>query len=157
MQFESKNKRNFWVNSMLGMTPDVLIATAVAMYNDEGIAAFFFVLIGLQVVYLLIWTKNTVWAWVFYKYKGRKQISDFVLDYLKKNKYPEPDDYLKSPDEYFSSVAHNDSLPIELRLKAAAELGSLNYPITNGQMQNSIRLSMAIEDAIENYKKTFEQ
>jgi hypothetical protein len=101
--------------------------------------------------------KNTVLAWVFYKYRGRKQISDFVLDYLKKNKYPEPDDYLKSPDEYFSSVAQNDSLPIELRLKAAAELGSLNYPMANGQIQNSIRLSMAIEDAIENYKKTFEK
>lgn len=157
MHFESKNKRNFWSNSILGMTPDILIAVAVAVYNDKGIAAFFLVLIGLQVIYFLIWIKNTIWSWVFYKFRGRKLISDFVLDYLKTNRYPEPDDYLKSPEEYFSSVAQSDSIPIELRLKAAAELGSLNYPIANREIQNSMRLSMAFEDAIENYKKTFEK
>jgi hypothetical protein len=51
----------------------------------------------------------------------------------------------------------NESLPIELRLKAASELGSLNNPIANGQMQRSIRLSIAIEYAIEQYKCTFEK
>jgi hypothetical protein len=156
MQFESKNKRNFWINSIFGMTPDVLVAAAITAYNSEGFVTFLLVFLGLQIVYLLIWIKNTVWAWVFYKYKGRKQVSDFFFDYLKKNKYPEPDDYLKSPNEYFSSVAQNNSLPLELRLKAATDIGSLFYPIANGQMQNSIRLSMAIEDAIENYKKTFD-
>ena len=157
MQFESKNKRNFWFNSILGMTPDILVALAVAIYSNGGIATFFLVLVGLQIIYFLIWIKNTIWSWIFYKFRGRKKISDFVLDYLKTNKYPEPDDYLKSPDEYFSSVTQNDSVPIDLRLKAAAELGALNYPVANGQIQNSIRLSMAIEDAIGNYKKTFEK
>jgi undecaprenyl pyrophosphate phosphatase UppP len=75
MQFESKNKRNFWLNSILGMIPDVLIATLVAVYNDEGIAAFFFVLIGMQVVYLLIWIKNTIWDWVFFKYQDLRSSS----------------------------------------------------------------------------------
>lgn len=138
------------------MTPDILIAMAVAIYSDEGLDTFFFVFIALQVIYLLIWIKNSIWSWVFYKFKGRKQIKDYVLDYLKTNKYPEPEDYLKSPDEYFSSVSQDDSVPIEVRLKAAAEIGALNYLIANGQIQNSIRLSMAIEDAIEDYKKTFE-
>lgn len=155
MQFESKNKRNFWINSTLGSAPDVLIALLVALYADHGIVTFFLALIGLQIVYFLIWVNNTIWGWVLFQFKGRKQMSDFVLDYLKNNNYPEPDDYLKSPDEYFSSVAHNDSLSIELRLKAAAELGSLSYPMANGQIQNSIKLSMAIEDAIEQYKNSF--
>ena len=138
------------------MIPDALIATLFAVYCKQGVAPFFFVLIGLQIVYSLIWLKNTVWAWIFYKYRGRNQISDVVFDYLKNNKYPEPDTYLKSPDEYFSSVTQNNSLSVELRLKAALELGFLNYPIATYRIQDSIRLSMAIEDAIERYKKTFQ-
>jgi hypothetical protein len=86
MQFESKNKRNFWINSIFGMTPDVLVAAAITAYNSEGFVTFLLVFLGLQIVYLLIWIKNTVWAWVFYKYKGRKQVSDFFFDYLKKNR-----------------------------------------------------------------------
>ncbi|WP_322498072.1 hypothetical protein [Candidatus Cyrtobacter comes] len=46
---------------------------------------------------------------------------------------------------------------MELRLNAAINLGFLNYPTSNGQFQDSMRLSIAIEDAIENYKKTFDK
>ena len=156
MQFDSKIKRNFWINCALGMIPDLLIAAIAAVYANGGVVAFVLVLVGLQILYFGIWLKNTIWAWILYKYKGRKQIRDFVLDYLKRNKYPEPDDYLKSPDEYFASVAGNESLSIDLRLKAASEAGSLNCLIADQQIQNFMRLSMAMEDAIEEYKRGFE-
>ena len=158
MQFESKIKRNFWINLILGMTPDILISVMIAvLYDEDYLLAFFIVLVGLQIIYFLIWVKNTAWSWILYKYKLRKHYSSLVLDSLKKNHYPEPNEYLESSVEYFSSVAKNESLPVELRLNAATSLGFLNYPAINGQLQDSMRLAIAIEDAIENYKKTFDK
>lgn len=60
MQFESKMKRTFWTTAALGVIPDVVISMILSAVFDGGILGFFAVLIGLQVLYLLIWAKNAL-------------------------------------------------------------------------------------------------
>jgi hypothetical protein len=155
MQIESKKKRKMWADLLLGFVPDLTIAfivTAFSHYGDAG--TFFFVFFGLQIVYLLVWIRSSVWTWTCYKFR-KKQIVQFMLDYFKKNNYPEPDDYIDSSADYFQKVMSDEALPVDLRLKAALEIGGLSYAQSMGQMQNFLRTSLAFEESIEQYKRTF--
>lgn len=154
MQFGSKNKRNIWLGMIVGLMPDIIISIGFAWFNNDG-SLFFVSLIGLQIIYFLIWLKDAAWNWFLFFRSGRKKIKNHILDYLKKNQYPEPDDYLDSPEAYFLSVSNDEELPTTLRIKAAIELGSIASLAPNGYVQHSMRLALGTEDAIEEYKKTF--
>jgi hypothetical protein len=155
MQFESKQKRTVWVNLALGSVPDILIAALIASVMDGGAIGFIVALVGLQVLYFLIWAKNSIWAWVVFLINGRKAATSHFRHYLETNKFPEPEDYERSPDGYFSKIVEDENQPVDIRLKAAASLAELNYIASQSQMQNYLRLSMAYEDAIEDHKRSF--
>ena len=155
MQFESKIKRTFWTTAALGVIPDVVISKILTAIFDGGILGFFVALIGLQILYFLIWAKNSLWAWVVFWLGGRKRLASWLFDYLRENGYPEPGIYEKSADAYLSAVLENETLPISVRLKAASELGSLKFLESSAQVQQSIRITMAYEDALEQHKRAF--
>lgn len=155
MQFESRQKRTFWANLVLGSVPDVLIAGLLASVLNGGMVGFVAALVGLQVLYLAIWAKNSLWTWIVFLVTGRKTLASHIRDYLKMNGFPEPDDFERSPDDYLSRVVEDDEQPVGVRLKAAASLAELNVQSTLGNMQNYMRLSMAYEDALEEHKASF--
>jgi len=155
MQFESKQQRTIWLNLALGFVPDALIAWALASTLDGGFFGFVLAFIGLQVLYILIWAKNSIWAWALFKLKGQKFLVEHITDYLRKNNYPEPDDYEKSAEGYLTTVQDDEHQPVEIRMKAAASLAEMNFMTSQGQVQNHIRLSIAYEEALENHKKSF--
>jgi hypothetical protein len=68
MQFGSKIKRNFFTNAILGFAPDVLISGVAAHVTESGLIGFFAVLVGLQVLYFLVWVKKVIWAWLLFSY-----------------------------------------------------------------------------------------
>jgi hypothetical protein len=45
-----------------------------------------------------------------------------ALEFLRKNRFPEPNEYLHDVDTYFKGVMDNKQLPCDLRIKAAIEL-----------------------------------
>lgn len=155
MKFESKSKRDTWVNILLAFIPDLAIATLFAYFGENGIEEFFFVFLGLQAIYIAIWAKNSIWNWIIFKLKNREVISKAYLEGLRKYKYPEPEEYERSPSEFFENVALNSELDVDLRIRAAMEHAVLVYLATTGQLQNVLRITIACEDAIEEYKKSF--
>lgn len=154
MKIASKEKRSLWVNLFVGMLPDAAIALIISIVTGE-VVSFFFTIIGLQAVYFLIWLKNTIWQWLLFKLKTRREIKKAYLDHLKKNNFPEPDDYLDSASGYFLDVSENEEYPANLRVKAAIEATFFSSMTNLGQMQNMVRASMAAEDALEEYKSSF--
>jgi hypothetical protein len=156
MQFESRKKRRMWADALLGMIPDSLISLVVAYYMEAGVIGFFSLLIGLQLLYFLIWLKNTIFAWAYFQYIGRKHAAKLLLDHLQSNGFPEPGMYEKSGRDYFDAVMSNERLQIGLRLKAAAELGAMGAMVTVGLIQHGVRSDMACEDALEAYKGRFQ-
>lgn len=155
MQFGSRQKRNLISGAVLGLVPDILIAIVAASMTDSGLMGFFVTLIGLQVLYFLIWAKNAIWAWLLFWLRGRKQMTEHFLDYLRSNAFPEPDEYQDNVEGYFEGVMGNEQQPTDLRLKAAVELGSFNVLRLTGRHSLLLQTFLAFEDAIQRYKRTF--
>lgn len=157
MQFGSAQKRNYWINWFLELIPDSVIAIIVAYFTDSGILGFILTVIGLQCLYFFIWLKNTVWRWVFFKFRGKRLMAEHIENVLKASNFPAPDDYESSAEGYLNSLVENEELEPLIRIRAACEIGAMNYPVAVLRVQESIMLSIAYEEALLNYKKHLER
>ena len=155
MQFGSSQKRSLFTAAALGLVPDLVISLAVASATDSGVIGFFATLIGLQVLYFLIWAKNAIWGWLMFWATGRKQLAEHLFDYLRSNGYPEPNDYQEDVESYLSDVMGNEEQPVDVRLKAAIEIGSLSMLAAYRHMSQLMKTHLAYEEAIRQYKRTF--
>jgi hypothetical protein len=153
MQFESKVKRQYWTNSLLGLIPDLIIAVVVTTVFGGYIGTFILVIVGLQVLYFLVWLRKTIWDWVVFGVWGKKNIAGLLTDYLMENGYPEPEIYERSAEDYFNRIATDEALPVPLRLKAVGQAAALHMPTTIGQYQYAFRAAMAYEDALIAFKR----
>jgi hypothetical protein len=155
MQFESKIKRRFLVNLLLSFVPDTLISIVIALVFDGGLLGFLFAIAGLYLLYFAIWLKKSIWSWLIYTLSGRKQYASAVLDSLSARNFPEPNEYQDTIDTYFDNVASDESQPINVRLAATAELGTLAYLKAQGHYQESLKLTLAYEDGLAAFKHSF--
>jgi hypothetical protein len=154
MQFESKIKRLYWINSFLGLIPDLAIAVIITAIFGGYLGTFILIMIGLQVLYFLVWLRKSIWGWIVFGVFGRKYLAGVLADYLAENNYPEPEVYERSAEEYFNRIAGDEALPFPLRLKAVGQAAALHVPTTIGQYQYGFHVAMAYEDAISAYKRS---
>jgi hypothetical protein len=126
MQFGSQIKRNFFLGSIISLVPDVVIAWVAASMTESGVMGFVVVLIGLQIIYFLVWARKAIWAWLmFWLFRGRKKRADYLFDFLRSNGFPEPKEYQDDVDDYIGDVMKSEKVPVDVRLKAAVEAGAL--------------------------------
>lgn len=151
MIFESQQKRAVWFLMFVGLIPDAILGLIAAYFSegDSGFVAFLVVFIGIQVVGVLLWVKNTIWDWVFFNYYGRKALQEHLLSSFRKTGFPAPEYAETSAQGYFARIADDEEQPINLRLKAAVEVGSLSYSGATGKFMESLRVGIAYEDAIK--------
>lgn len=81
---------------------------------------------------------------------------EHIENYLKANNFPAPKDYEDSIEGYLASLIEDDELESEMRIKGAYELAALKYPMNNFRIQEGMRLTMAYEEALSNYKNLLE-
>ena len=155
MQIKSKIERKFWTEIVLGLIPDAVIGIFVAIATSTGLWGFAGTIVGLQILYIFLWIKNAIWLWLRFWIGGRKSLVGHLYNYLRENRYPEPDTYISDADSYFDSIASNNAFPCELRIKAAIERASLAIPAQLGLTHHTMRINMAYEDAIVRYKAAF--
>jgi hypothetical protein len=153
MQIQSKIERAFWVRALISIIPDALIGVVISIATDSNIVvAVISTVIGFQILGLALWAKNILWNWIVFRLSGeRETLRNTAFEFLRKNRFPEPDEYLHDVDTYFKSVMDNARLPCDQRIKAAIEL-------TTSQCIakfHKIRIAMAWENAIERYKQKF--
>ena len=122
-------------------------------WTDSGLLGFFVVMIGLQVLSFIVWVKSAICRWLFF-WLSRKQIADDVLYYLRANSFPGPREYEENAQAYFQGVADTKHLPIDLRIKAAVEVGAFNTYYLLGFSEH-LMMCLAHEDALQRYKQTF--
>jgi hypothetical protein len=165
MLIQSKIRRTYWRNVLWNFVPDLLVAAiiAYALYGRWWLSKadggrwwiFIIVYFGLQVVYLLIWLKNTIWGRGMFYLLRRREARQHFLSIFREKSFPEPDDIIVDGDDYFREVIENKAAPDEARVEAAGIMGALAYLRGGGQMQQSMWLLMILEDAIQLYKATF--
>jgi hypothetical protein len=73
MQFGSKTERAVWRNALLALIPDAMVAIVAAWVTSSGVVGFIITMIALQVLYFLIWAKNSGWLWVNFWIGGRNR------------------------------------------------------------------------------------
>jgi hypothetical protein len=142
------------LNGLLALIPDAIIAWIAATYTESGIFGFILTLIGLWCVYLLIWAKNSLWAWLMYWVSGRRQMTDRMEDYLVKNRFPPPPEFV-TMNEYLDQIANSEKYDWQTRVKAAIEVGTFNGLTLAGRVQFSLQLHLASADALQRYAKRF--
>jgi hypothetical protein len=157
MQFESSQTRNFWINAFLGLIPDFVIAVAVAYFTGSGILGFILTVVGFQCLYFAIWLKNTIWRWTFFKFRGKRLMIEHIENWLKVSKFPAPNEYEISAEGYLNSLVENEELEPIIRMRAAGEMGVMNYLVANHNIQQRVMSNIAYEEAISNYKKHLER
>jgi hypothetical protein len=148
-------ERKIWMNGLLALIPDAIIAWIAAAYTDSGIFGFVLTLIGLQCVYFLIWAKNSLWMWLVYWVSGRRQMTDHLEDYLVKNRFPPPPEYVSDINDYLTQVANGDKYDCQTRVKAAIELGTFNGLKLAGRMQQGLQFYFTFESALQRYARRF--
>jgi hypothetical protein len=58
--------RKYFINTVLGFVPDLVVCWAAARFTDSGWPGFFLALLGLQAIYLFFWFKNAIWSWLLF-------------------------------------------------------------------------------------------
>lgn len=153
MQIPSNEKRNLWLSSLSGLIPDLVIACVISWMFSGSIEIFFIAFISLQILYILIWIKNSIWSWILYILNGRKKLTEHLCDFLMDNKFPVPEQRHISIIPYFESIVANDNAPVNLRILAAAEVGAFKMLGNQFQIQVMFRISTAYQDALDTYRK----
>lgn len=155
MQFKSKEERQFIVRIVLNSVPDILVASLFAYFSgDDWFVMFLFSFIALKILYFALWIKNTLWEWCVF-YFDRKKISNYMREFLEKNNFPEPNDYETSVESYLGSIVSSEDISQEVKNLALTEIATLKTYLALGEIQKSLRVNIAYEDALEAYKKTF--
>jgi hypothetical protein len=86
--------------------------------------------------------------------RGRKAMADAMVDTLRTNQFPEPDEYHDNVDDYFDEVIADERHPIEVRINAATLRGERNG-LRLAKMQLFFQMDRAFTDAIQRYKRSF--
>jgi hypothetical protein len=155
MNFESRQKRQFWINFGISFIPDAVIALAITFFfirDDNYIYNFIFIFALLQIFYLARWTIYSLFNYFQFKLVSKSTCTKQLKSYLINNKFPEPKDNEESPENYFLSITNNDELSFELRMKAYKEYQYFRYMYDQYQLQNALRSQVLWEDAIQEYK-----
>lgn len=155
MQIQSKMQRAQWQRVIFGLVPDLVIGLLVGFASGNLVGGALLTVLGLQLLYLLLWVKNSLWTWVYFKWSDRRSMANAVADSLRSNRYPEPADAIASAEEYFASIASTETLPITLRMHAYAEAAMLRVLPNLIGPQAAWRMCIAYEDAIERHKLLF--
>jgi hypothetical protein len=138
--------------------PDALIAIGIAWWLNGGFFVFVATLVGIKIIYLLIWIKDALWTWILFTVRHRKIMADALFATLTKQHFPKPDIMrggFIDPGEYLGSVALDEGLPCELRLCAQMENSTLNTIKIMSGFVPTWKLLAAWDDALKRYKSTF--
>ena len=155
VQIQSKQERSFIANSLRNLIPDILVAWAGAYLFNLGGPGFLGILIGLQCLYLVLWLKTFIWMWLLFWLSGRKKLASHLEDFLYKNRFPQPPEFVGGIDDYLAQVADDQKVQCAVRVKAAIELGTMAGIKTAGRYSMGMQLHLAFEDALEQYSRRF--
>jgi hypothetical protein len=155
VQIRKQQERSFFASALINSIPDVAIAWVASEYFDIGLPGFLAVFFGLQAIYLALWLKRIAWVWLHFWISGRGKMTPLLEDYLYKQRFPRPPDFIGGVDDYFAGVADDSKVHPQIRVKAAVELGTLAGIKAAGNYLMLMQLTMCYERALQIYERRF--
>jgi hypothetical protein len=155
VQIQSQQERRMSVFAVINLIPDIAIAWIASDVFHIGPLGFFAVLFGMQGVYLFLWLKTMLWSWFLFWISGRKKLTTHLEDFLYKNRFPQPPEFISGADDYFLKVSNNSTVPCPIRVKAAIELGTFVGLRTGARVMQLMQVNIAYEAALQQYSLRF--
>jgi hypothetical protein len=152
MEIESRQKRQVMTNALLNTLPDLAIAVALAWFFNGGLLGFVVTFLGIQLLYFVLWIRNTAWAWIMFNWRGRKALAGLIQGLLTRSKFPRPGERYGATEDYFNQVMSDERVPADARMVAAIINSWQQYAIQSGRYQEAFRLNLSTEDALLAYK-----
>ena len=143
----------FVLNIIVGFIPDLAIAWSYMKLTDGGSQEFWSALIILQCVYLFLWLKRTVWAWLLFWLYNRRSMARTLEKFFKENNFPRPQMFTKDLDDYLPEIINNETEPTEVRIKASFEYGTLNGLKIGQRYAAVMMLTIASKRALDRYAR----
>jgi hypothetical protein len=150
----ANSKRLVFINYLLGFIPDLIMSWIIVKIFHWGLEYIFLAFLGLQILYLTLWFKNTIWTWIVFAVFNRRIGANGILTLLRAGQFPEPEED-DAPDNYLKGIIADETSAPDLRILAMAEYKSLIDASMKGRIQDNLRHSMAYIDALKMYKGDF--
>lgn len=119
--------RTYWASLGFALGFDLALGWLIAYFADRedmwltGVGIFF----GIQAVGILIMIKGLACSWIWFSWKGREASADDIARNLIDNHFPKPEYAVHNGEQYLFHLIDDEDRDIDLRLKAAAQLGAL--------------------------------
>jgi len=143
--------RQYFLNTVLGFVPDLVVCWAAAHFTNSGWPGFFISLVALQAIYLFFWFKNALWAWLLFWVYRKRKMAAYMENYFIDSRFPVPDEYTTDLDDYLGGITNNEELDATTRVKAAFELGTFNGLKTANRISLLLQLNFAARIALKRY------
>jgi hypothetical protein len=150
---ERKRIEKFWLDVAFDRIPDLVLAFLVAVIFQGGIRAFFEIFLWLQLLYLAVWLRNSLWSWVKYSYRDKESKVRNAVKVLTESSFPQTRQIDEHAEDYFGQIVADDALQMETRLRAARQLGAFDYLVENLRAQEYLRLTYTLEEAIQRHNE----
>jgi len=131
------------------------MAAGIATFMDGGLIGFLFAFAVLFAIGFVGYFLRSIVMWLAWSYVGQSTARRKFLDYLIANRYPAPNFYENSAQDYFARIMDDSSLDPGLRVKAAIEVGTFAAYSGGLQLQYLAKVSSAAESALEEYARRF--
>ena len=137
---------------VLGWLPDALVAFVVMKLTNDEWSTFWWVWLGIQVLYLLNWLKKTAWAWLVWRFWMRSRASSEAVTVLKSCNFPKPESDEHDIESFFTRLMEDDQQPVPIRIRAAEWRAAIHTGTSQG-LQNALQVHRAWADALEAYRQ----
>lgn len=151
-ELERKVKSNILVMTVLGFIPDALLAFVVMKLTDDEWSTFWWVWIGLQVLYLLAWAKRAIWSSVVWRLWLRRRAGDEALGVLNVCRFPHPEPDEEDIEIYLTRIMEDEEQPVGVRIRAAEWRATVNANASRS-LQIGMQIHQAWSDGLDAYRR----
>lgn len=159
-RFQSAYSRSVWFGIFVSFITDIVAAFLIAALlltapHESAIGVTAFLLAAVYSVQIGYGTWNAARGAAFHFLFEREGRVRAFVDEFRLKRYPRPDAYYGSAEDYFAEVVGNLKAPDAARLSAAAVASAFDTLSSAGHPLRRMFISMAAEEAIRRYDATF--
>lgn len=154
---DRQRRRKALVNIAAGFLIDLAIAAAVllAIGSDDFLKHLFYIVLGINGIYLLVWLRMQILPWLGYLVSGRKALTAAYLDLFRENGFPKPKPTDRDGSDYLNAVVDDPDSSVDTRVFAGHVLGEMNTFLSMGIVSEYVKINIAIERALRAYRERF--
>lgn len=150
-------QRELWLQIIGSIAFDAVVSAIASSIFSLNLFDAILIFAGLQLTYAAAWLRKTLIAWVWWVIRGRRNLTERIIDSLESNRFPKPDTVIPSADSYLKEVAGNDRLDCKIRIAAISDFTVFQVVGSLGLFQTLLRLHWAYEAALETYYRSPEK